>query len=253
MRIATWNVNHRVGRTTYRPEAAHTACALEADLVCFNEFFPKAEEASFRRVLFDSGYRHQLSSPFAPEGVSANRVLVASRAPLDPVELHVPNHEPHLRTNVLGVHTAGVTIVAIRVPAYDGLAAQHQLAAWDWVSETADRLREEPAVILGDLNVSLNGLGYRNGKHLQAILDNGWTRVATVGPTYFGHDGVRSEIDHILTTRHCSASHPVVVTSIGKYVLCGQADSISDHAVLMCDLRSTREDNRPPVLDEDAV
>ena len=248
MRIATWNVNHRVGRTTYRPEAAHAACALDADLICFNEFYPKGEEESFRRVLFESGYCHQLISPSAPEGVLANRVFVASRTPLDPVDLEVPTHEPHLRTNVLGVQTEGTTIVAIRVPAYDGPTAQHQLAAWEWVSELAARFRERP--VLGDLNVSLNGLGYRKGGHLQTILSRGWTRVATVGPTYFGHNDVRTEIDHILTTNHCQATQAAVLTTIGEHVLCGQAGSISDHAVLMCDLRSVPEASRAGVLHE---
>lgn len=245
MRIATWNVNHRVGRTTFRPEAAHAACALNADLICLNEFYPKAEEESFRRVLFDSGYCHQLISPAAPSGVLANRVLIASRRPIEQVELQVPTHEPHLRTNVLGVLTEELTIVGMRVPAYDGLEAPHLLAAWEWVCEVAARLCERPAVILGDLNVSLNSLGYQKGRHLQSILANGWTRVATVGPTYHGRNGVRTEIDYVLVTRRCRATHPVVLTGIDEYSLCGQTNSISDHAALMCDLESVPAHRAP--------
>ena len=75
-------------------------------------------------------------------------------------------------------------------------------------------------------------------------------RVATVGPTYFGHKGVRTEIDHILTTRHCQATRPAVMTSIGEHVLCSQAGSISDHAVLMCDLECVPEASRTGVLHE---
>lgn len=245
MRIAIWNVNHRVGRTTFRPEAAHAACALNADLICLNEFYPKAQEGSFRRVLFDSGYCHQLISPAAPNGILANRVLIASRRPIEKVELQVPTHEPHLRTNVLGVLVEGLTIVSMRVPAYDGLEAPHLLAAWEWICEVAARLCEQPAIILGDLNASLNSLGYQKGRHLQAILENGWTRVAMEGPTYHGRNGVRTEIDHVLVTRHCRATHPVVLTGIGEYTLCGQANSISDHAVLMCDLESVPAHRAP--------
>jgi len=247
MRIATWNVNHRVGRTTFRPEAAHAACALDADLICLNEFYPKSEEESFRRVLFESGYCHQLISPAAPSGVQANRVLIASRKPMEQVDLQVPTHEPHLRTNVLGVRTDELTIVGMRVPAYDGLEAAHLLAAWEWASDLAARLCEQPAVILGDLNVSLKSLGYQKGRHLQAILASGWTRVATVGATYHGHNGVRSEIDHVLVTRQCRATHPVVLTTVGEFSLCGQANSISDHAVLMCDLESVAMLSSPEV------
>src|ERR1035437_461125 len=45
MIIATWNLNNRVGNTTFRSEAANAAIALNADVFVLNEYFPQHNEA----------------------------------------------------------------------------------------------------------------------------------------------------------------------------------------------------------------
>jgi len=37
MRLATWNLNNRVGKVPFRPEAAQAAIALDVDLMVLTE------------------------------------------------------------------------------------------------------------------------------------------------------------------------------------------------------------------------
>jgi hypothetical protein len=55
MLIATWNLNNRVGKVRFRPEAASAAIALGADVLVFNEYYPQEHEPTFVRTLHDAG------------------------------------------------------------------------------------------------------------------------------------------------------------------------------------------------------
>ncbi|HEY1861060.1 MAG TPA: hypothetical protein VGG61_11930 [Gemmataceae bacterium] len=83
IRLATWNLNNRVGKVRFRPEAAHAAVALGADFIVFTEYFPPKHDRQFCQVLAESGWMHQLISdePDDPDE-KANRTLIASRLPL---------------------------------------------------------------------------------------------------------------------------------------------------------------------------
>src|SRR5581483_10279796 len=56
MRIATWNLNHRVGRVRFRPEAAQAIVELDADVIVLTEFYPQQHEGLFRAVLEAAGW-----------------------------------------------------------------------------------------------------------------------------------------------------------------------------------------------------
>lgn len=237
MRIATWNLNNRVGKVAFRPEAAAAASALNADLVALNEFYPQRHENAFRAALASSGFVHQVASE-PPTGTVANRVLIASRVPIERIDLKVPTVDIHLPANVVGVRVLhqNLTIVAVRVPAYAGVEAPFLMMAWEWLSTLAASLKGQPAVLLGDLNVSISSGPSRGGSHFRSILESGWHRAAAIGPTYFGHSGGRSEIDHILATSPCALTNAAAVTEVGPFKLAGAVDAISDHAALVCDL-----------------
>lgn len=79
MRIATWNLNNRVGKVRFRPEAAAASMALDVDLLVLTEFYPQQHESRFREALAQAGWEHQLMS--RDTGAIANRVLLASRFP----------------------------------------------------------------------------------------------------------------------------------------------------------------------------
>ena len=84
MRIATWNLNNRVGKVRFRPEAAAAAIALGVDVLVFTEFFPRQHGDKFRATLASAGWTEQLMS--AQPSEVANRVLIASKLPLAPPE-----------------------------------------------------------------------------------------------------------------------------------------------------------------------
>lgn len=118
LRIATWNLNNRVGRTRFRPEAAHAAIALGAYILVFTEFFPQQNENLFRTTLEDVGWREQLMSAQTSE--VANRVLVASRQPLAPLIFNLPTFDEQFPANIIGfsVSCFRLSILGVRVPAY---------------------------------------------------------------------------------------------------------------------------------------
>jgi len=80
MLIATWNLNNRVGKVRFRPEAASAAIAIGADVLVFNEYYPQEYGTAFCRALHDERWSHQEESKDTAE--KANRVLIASRFPL---------------------------------------------------------------------------------------------------------------------------------------------------------------------------
>jgi hypothetical protein len=76
VRLATWNVNHRVGMPRFRPEAATAAVSLDADICCFSEYFPSERAQEFEAALAAAGYGTRLLSHQV--AVRANRVLCAA-------------------------------------------------------------------------------------------------------------------------------------------------------------------------------
>ena len=99
--VCSWNVNNRVGQTTFRPEAASAAMETGADILVFNEFFPKTALESYQRALTAGGWTNQAISE--PSAVKANRVLVASRHPLAVTKLSASTVDEHLTSNALYV------------------------------------------------------------------------------------------------------------------------------------------------------
>ena len=223
--VATWNLNHRAGSGRFHPEAANVAISLGADLLVFTEYFPREYENQFRSALSNAGWTEQLISEQSSE--VANRVLIASKLPLKPMPLDLPMFDQQFPSNILGVRlpSLGLSILGVRVPAYSSKTKTGHLLfpAWDWLETTAASLRNGPAVIIGDLNIQTSSGASRAGNHLRRILANGWHRAEPGEPTFFGHNGKTSEIDHILATDHCTFSDARVYKQ-----------TLSDHAALMC-------------------
>jgi hypothetical protein len=61
MLIATWNLNNRVGKLPFRPEATGAAINLGADVILFTEFYPQEDENLFRATLSSAGWTSQLN------------------------------------------------------------------------------------------------------------------------------------------------------------------------------------------------
>lgn len=64
MLLATWNLNNRVGKVRFKPEAALAIAALGADVVVLNEYFPQPQhDDRFRDALANAGLTNQAITP----------------------------------------------------------------------------------------------------------------------------------------------------------------------------------------------
>jgi endonuclease/exonuclease/phosphatase family metal-dependent hydrolase len=237
MRIATWNLNHRVGRVAFRPEAAEAATRLDADVLAFTEYFPRMHDQSFRRSLETSGWAHQLISE-DPSEIS-NRVLVVSRIPIGRDELPLPTFDRQLPANVLAlrVPSLGLRVLALRVPAYTRGHRSQLIQSWEWIERAATGWRTECALILGDLNVTGPKPRAAGGAHLRRLMESGWGLARPEGEfSYWSPHGCRAKIDHLLSTAKCRVTRARYVAAVNDCVLAGARGALSDHAALVAEV-----------------
>lgn len=233
MRIATWNLDHRLGTQPCRLEAADAAIALDADAVFFTEYFPRGQEPVFLSRLARRGWSAQVISLGSRE--PANRVLGVSRVPMKAESFARPSGDTQFAANVLRVRFpgSGLRVLALRVPAYD--ARQHALteAAWDWIEAQANALAGGPAAILGDFNAGPDSPRHRGGDHLRRIVATGWQLATPQGASYYGLNGRTRVIDHLLASPRCAVSRAAFVAATGSHELAGSPSALSDHAALV--------------------
>lgn len=238
MRIASWNLNHRVGKTQFRAEAVDAAVALDVDAIFFNEYFPRQHGTGFARRLVDAGWPNHLISAEPPE--RANRTFVAARVPVEMDSIVLPTFDHQLPANLLAVRfpDAGLRVIALRVPAYEAHEKDLILRSWDWLESAAAGLVEDAAVIVGDLNVSLRSPRAGGGDHFRRIRSAGWgLATPEAEPSYFSARGHTSTLDHLLHSKAVRATKAAFVTKVGAYILAGSSGAISDHAAIVADLR----------------
>jgi len=173
-------------------------------------------------------------------GETANRILIAARLPLQPLNLRLPDFDRQFPSNVLcvGVPSVGISIVGVRVPWYEKQDVGLVIDAWEWLESTAAALLKQPSIILGDLNVGLKSKFSRGGEHFRRILESGWHRATPKdAASFYGDHGQQSEIDHILGTKFCEFSNERYVTALDGYLFAGTNEAISDHAALLVEAR----------------
>jgi len=237
IRIVSWNLNHRVGMTRFRPEAVDAAIALKADVLCFNEYFAQNNAKHFESRLAEGGWVHQIVSP--PTSERANRVLIAARMPIQRDRLKLPKFDQQFPANILSVRLPepGLRLLALRVPWYATAALRTQ--SWDWIESAAVALGVDAAIIIGDLNVPLEPRIKKAANPLRRLQDRGWT-LATPAKTssYFSHRGARSTLDHLFHTASVAVTRASFVECAGGHVLAGTPEALSDHAALVADVRT---------------
>jgi endonuclease/exonuclease/phosphatase family metal-dependent hydrolase len=242
LRIAAWNLNHRVGTTRYRPEAAHAAAALEADLIVLTEYFPRARHAEFLLTLAVHGYPHALLSPGTRE--QPNRVLIAARTPIETFAVETATFDNQMPANALAVRevSSALVLLGVRVPWYERNDSPRLSEAWAWLERIATSLTDVPAVIAGDLNISMTSKRRRGSVQFQRILTSGWTRAQPPEGVSFPYkDGGGSEIDHVLVNRKVRILESVYVSSVVGRKLAGERDALSDHNAVLATIRFTPE------------
>src|SRR5688500_13314543 len=121
MRIVSWNVDHKAGRTgrsnPISPNVALGIATFAADVVVLTEYVPGVSHESFCTQLRSLGLASFHLSSLSP---GHNHVLIATRLPSSPGELTLGNPAPNADCTLLHVHleSQGVEIVGMRVPAY---------------------------------------------------------------------------------------------------------------------------------------
>lgn len=245
MLLATWNLNNRVGMVPFRPEAAQAAIALGADVIVFTEYYPQEHHRRFCNDLREAGWVHQLMSPEAAKTTSrspadrTNRVFIVSRLPMWRDALAPPNFDRHALTNTAVAHlpTLGLRILGLRIPAYVDKDRALLARSWEWLEHASTILRGSPAVIVGDLNVRISSGVDKSGGRFRKILEGGWERaVPAEGFSYFGKNGARSEIDHILCNDYCSVRDARYCKTTGDFALADHPNALSDHAALVAEV-----------------
>lgn len=234
--IATWNLNHRVGYTAYRPEAARSIATLGADVLVLTEYFPQEEDARFRSDLRAAGYSWLSASD--NRGLRANTVLIASRLPAFAEPLALPGFDEHFDCNLhaIRLHEPGMVVIGVRVPWYTDGPTKIGLA-WDWLESLAAQRVSSTTVIAGDFNTAARPTVTRGGKVLMRMLESGWKRAAPpIGGSFIGKRGQRSEIDHILVSPSCEIGAARYVVDDGGIQFAGE-HGLSDHAILVADIR----------------
>ncbi len=156
MRVLTWNIMHGGGADRL-PWIGLALLGWSADVIAITEF-RVARGGSLRAVLADHGWAHQVVS----EGErTANRVFVASREPLVGIETH-GGLRADLRRRVVSVTIrGGARVTAAHIPdaqRSDRDAMGARTAVWGEIVACARRWRDDPHLVLGDLNTGRHRL-----------------------------------------------------------------------------------------------
>jgi endonuclease/exonuclease/phosphatase family metal-dependent hydrolase len=132
------------------------------------------------------------------------------------------------------IPAAGIRVLGIHIPAYIGEDKPYISRSWDWLESTLSGLHDAPTIVAGDFNVNVDSRRAKGGDHFRRILANGWHRSAPKEQgSYFGPNGRRAEIHHILCNSGLSLADTRYVTEAGGFQLAGTTGALSDHAAVL--------------------
>jgi endonuclease/exonuclease/phosphatase family metal-dependent hydrolase len=240
MKILTWNVAHQTHTANKNlPEMAEALASLSPDVIVLTEYVPGKLHDTFTADLNARGFTWTISHP-SPAIRRQNQVLIASRTPLATGDIQAPLISPAFPSNVLHVRVPekGFEVLGLRVPMPLNPAIRHKY--WNWISETAQQLKDRPAIIVGDLNNDTGAKGPEGGIRFNQLKEGGWTRAPASGKSYWSKDGtVESRLDHALFSPHFVIGNTGYLTESGRYVFANtqpknfNPKAMSDHAILL--------------------
>jgi endonuclease/exonuclease/phosphatase (EEP) superfamily protein YafD len=226
MRVVSLNAAHTARPRPLPVTLVDRIGQLKPDLLILNEFVD---------VRFSLGTRDALSSigldNFAVTEVDEyhptwwnNQVLVACNHPIQSAASPLGGPGTISRTNTLCFSTMGLDITALRVPMQTSKAGWY--GYWEWLKTAI-----QGDIVIGDFNADLRR-ARRQDLVLQDLIDHGGWKIRTdgdLGDSYFGKNGTKSRVDHLLTRGS------VGIQAI-EYVAAGIAPPHSDHAALVVDV-----------------
>lgn len=218
---------------------AEALVSLSPDVMVLTEYVPGKLHEKFTADLRSRGFVWTLS-PASPAIRRQNQVLIASRTPITPGEIQAPLISPAFPSNVLHVCIPGMgfEVLGLRVPM--PLNPEIRNKYWNWIYETAQQLRDCPAIILGDLNNDTGAKGPEGGVRFNQLKAGGWYRAPASGKSYWSKDGsVESRLDHALFSPHFEVSRAEYISEHGPFLFANtkpanyNPKAMSDHAILL--------------------
>ena len=242
MRIATWNLNHRVHPRVVPPWVTSAMTAALADVLVLTEYVPGKDVPRVAEYLSDHGAASVSVSD--DQGSGDNRILIASK------ERHVagPIPQPDIGlesafANFLCVTLAsGVIVVGFRMPEYSKTPASFAVL-WDWLFAALAPLRGRDLVLLGDLNTDFERARDRQYHLLERFTEVGLLLVPVAeGVSYQGKNSAGSRLDHAFVggnLRGVSATYDWSAINAAHPECRGCNHGLPDHAMLVADVEST--------------
>lgn len=176
-------------------------------------------------------------------------ILAASTSPIRKAPTDNPNFAPGTWLEVHHDHS-GLTLVSVRMPAWEGPEVDRRRDLWTWMLEQFDRLRSTPAVVMGDFNTETSYRSQRTARLHGADLmhsltaELSWSDIAAAtghaSPTYASNTGRTARLDYAfaspaLADRTLGFAAP---TTVGAHHLVGKKASspLSDHTPVIVDM-----------------
>lgn len=245
MKIITWNLHHQAGRITIQPEdmtkVSSALASLDGDIVVLTEYVPDPKyDVQFQKDLKRSGLTDvQISNYYSPKNNVHNRILIASRLPMNKGSINAPMHIIEgVPNNIFHVTIPkfNLGILGLRMPL--PMKAAEKKDWWDWVTAVTEENRNKPFIILGDFNTDSSTPGPNGGKRFTEIAEKGWQCISPSGKSYWSGDfKTQSRLDHALFSGHFVINNAEYKISNQDFVFTktpttNTPDAISDHAVL---------------------
>ena len=236
MKIAAWNLNHRIHKKPIPETVAAIIRTLSPDVLVLTEYVDADDREAFKHALRDIGPYHVSVSEKRPKH---NQVLVASR--LDHIDGGLPSPtESHAETNFLPITIPALdlVIVGMRAPAYTATAAVK--AYWEELIVILEAVSTRKIILVGDVNGDPDSPRSTGGRYMAALRKKGWQVSSPAEPwSYISGDGLRkSRVDHLLASPAVNVVSAAYKDEVDDIVAAGPKNRkpISDHAILCCEV-----------------
>ena len=231
MRIVSWNVKRLSVKKVSR--VADAVIALDADVVFLSEWEPISGVFLAER-LSAAGLAAQAAvhSTTSPIDVVQKKwgIFAAARCPIEVSAIEPPAASPAGWLE-LRLPAAALVVVGTR------MIVPTPVAVRDWFLQQCQRLEDDRAVVLGDLNMKATA------PLLRSVHEGGWIDAVALfdthpPPTFWGDNGSRGRNDYALVTPWLASSitSATHVTEVDERPLAGQPGAISDHAALVIEV-----------------
>ncbi len=239
MRVATWNLNHRVHPRVVPSWVTSAIADVAADILVLTEYVPGKDVPRISEYLAVQGAADVSVSD--DQGSGDNRILIASK------EHHVtgPIPQPDIGlesafANFLsGTIASGVIVVGFRMPEYSKTPASFAVL-WDWLFAALAALRGRDLVLLGDLNTDFERARDRQYRLLERFTDVGLSLVPVAeGVSYQGKNSAGSRLDHAFVggnLQGVSATYEWGAINAAHPGCRGCNHGVPDHAMLVAEI-----------------